>query len=284
MITTIVLKILLIIILVIVILLHFSLTIYVRGGTGGELVIKAKYLGITLYPRPKKKKKRRRKKDAAAEDVGDILDEQDEAAEAEEAADNGGADHEEVTAQAEVSVSEDKPETTLDVPDEETAQDKPGEVGENEKAEERPAKKKRRKKDGEEKEKSKEGKPSSRNASLSRLKKITETEAGRAGLKHILSELVRLFRQCLPTRFSLTGRFGFSDPALTGQAAGFLITLMMTYPDTVDILPDFEKEILEGEFAAEGSVYGVYALVFLIRVLIHTEARQTILYLLRGKA
>lgn len=145
-------------------------------------------------------------------------------------------------------------------------------------------KKKRRKKDGEEKEKSKEGKPSSRNASLSRLKKITETEAGRAGLKHILSELVRLFRQCLPTRFSLTGRFGFSDPALTGQAAGFLITLMMTYPDTVDILPDFEKEILEGEFAAEGSVYGVYALVFLIRVLIHTEARQTILYLLRGKA
>ena len=169
-ITTIVLKILLIIILVIVILLHFSLTIYVRGGTGGELVIKAKYLGITLYPRPKKKKKRRRKKDAADEDVTDIPDEEDEA---EEAADNGGADHEEVTAQAEVSVSEDKPETTLDVPDEETAQDKPGEVGENEKSEERPAKKKRRKKK-EKEEKSPDDEGEKKESKLDGLKRKWE--------------------------------------------------------------------------------------------------------------
>ena len=154
MITTIVLKILLIIILVIVILLHFSLTIYVRGGTGGELVIKAKYLGITLYPRPKKKKKRRRKKDAADEDVTDIPDEEDEA---EEAADNGGADHEEVTAQAEVSVSEDKP----------------GEVGENEKAEERPAKKKRRKKK-EKEEKSHDDEGEKKESKLDGLKRKWE--------------------------------------------------------------------------------------------------------------
>lgn len=62
MITTIVLKILLIIILVIVILLHFSVTVFVRGGTGGNFEIKLRYLGITLYPRPKKKKKKKKKK------------------------------------------------------------------------------------------------------------------------------------------------------------------------------------------------------------------------------
>ena len=63
----------LIIIAVIVILLHFSVTVYVRGGTDGELVIKAKYLGITLYPRKKKdkKKKKRKKKKDEPEEIGD---------------------------------------------------------------------------------------------------------------------------------------------------------------------------------------------------------------------
>lgn len=77
--TTIILKILLIIIAVIVILLHFSVIVFVRGGTNSKFEIKVKYLWITLYPRkkkPKKPKKKRRKKAAEEEKKEeDILDE-----------------------------------------------------------------------------------------------------------------------------------------------------------------------------------------------------------------
>ncbi|MBQ8965674.1 hypothetical protein [Ruminococcus sp.] len=140
MIATIVLKILLIIILVIVILLHFSLTIYVKGGTGGEFVIKAKYLFFTLYPRkpkPEKEKKKKRRKEKE-EDFEDDLTEETELP----------ADTYEDT-EGEVSVqeaaAEEKPEavaTEDTAAEEETAaEDKPDEPA----AEEKPPKKKGRK-------------------------------------------------------------------------------------------------------------------------------------------
>ena len=140
MITTIVLKILLIIILVIVILLHFSVTVYVSGGTGGEFVIKAKYLGITLYPRSKKEKKQKKKKkkkdeapdDEAFEDAEPDAPTQEEAALAEEKPEPA----EEVPADGEEAPSESSQDTSEDAPEEE---EKPS------------GKKKRRKKEKKEK-------------------------------------------------------------------------------------------------------------------------------------
>ena len=108
MITTIVLKILLIIIAVIVILLHFSVVIYVSGSTSGQFVIRAKYLGITLYPRPKKdkkeKKKKRRRKKAKKEDEyipDEILDETEELSETDNVLDE------------DISLSEEKPQDAV---------------------------------------------------------------------------------------------------------------------------------------------------------------------------
>ena len=72
----IVLKILLIIIAVIVILLHFSVTVYVKGSTDGEFEFKVKYLFFTIFPRkekpkkPKKEKKKKRKRQKK-EKIGD---------------------------------------------------------------------------------------------------------------------------------------------------------------------------------------------------------------------
>ena len=151
-ITTIVLKILLIIILVIVILLHFSVTLYVSGGTDGEFVIKAKYLGITLYPRKKKakKKKTRRKKEEVVEDEfdDDLTEELENSAMMQ-------------------SVSEEKPEVTLEdeviedtaeeavseetIPEETPPEDEPEE-------DKKPEKKEKKKKEKKEKKK-KEKKP-----------------------------------------------------------------------------------------------------------------------------
>ena len=72
----IVLKILLIIIAVIVILLHFSVTVYVKGSTDGKFEFKVKYLFFTIFPhkekpkKPKKEKKKKRKRQKK-EKIGD---------------------------------------------------------------------------------------------------------------------------------------------------------------------------------------------------------------------
>lgn len=55
----IVLWILLGLIALIVILLHFSVTVEIKGGTNSDFVLKIKYMGFTVYPRPPKKKKKK---------------------------------------------------------------------------------------------------------------------------------------------------------------------------------------------------------------------------------
>ena len=172
MITTIVLKILLIIILVIVILLHFSVTVFVRGGTGGNFEIKLRYLGITLYPRPKKKKKkktkkRRKKKKAVkpkqeisetnteemTETVAEVAEEKpDETADTQSAAEEiHSATVEEVFGEEDISVGEE----TSSIEDEKP-EDKPaGKKGR--KSRKRKEKKKKEKKPREKKEKPEKG-------------------------------------------------------------------------------------------------------------------------------
>ena len=182
MITTIVLKILLIIILVIVILLHFSVTVFVRGGTGGNFEIKLRYLGITLYPRPKKKKKkkkRRKKKKAVkpkqeisetnteemTETVAEVAEEKpDERADTQSAAEEiHSATVEEVFGEEDTSVGEE----TSSIEDEKP-EDKPaGKKG-------RKSRKKKEKKKKEKKPREKKEKPEKGESKLDGLKRKWE--------------------------------------------------------------------------------------------------------------
>ena len=181
MITTIVLKILLIIILVIVILLHFSVTVFVRGGTGGNFEIKLRYLGITLYPRPKKKKKKKKKRrkkaekpkqevsedtsEEVTETVEEVAEEKpDETADTQSAAEEiHSATVEEVFGEEDISVGEE----TSSIEDEKP-EDKPaGKKG-------RKSRKKKEKKKKEKKPREKKEKPEKGESKLDGLKRKWE--------------------------------------------------------------------------------------------------------------
>ena len=179
MITTIVLKILLIIILVIVILLHFSVTVFVRGGTGGNFEIKLRYLGITLYPKKKKKKKRSKKKKSVkpkqeisetnteemTETVAEVaVEKPDETADTQSAAEEiHSATVEEVFGEEDISVGEE----TSSIEDEKP-EDKPaGKKG-------RKSRKKKEKKKKEKKPREKKEKPEKGESKLDGLKRKWE--------------------------------------------------------------------------------------------------------------
>lgn len=182
MITTIVLKILLIIILVIVILLHFSVTVFVRGGTGGNFEIKLRYLGITLYPRPKKKKKKKKrikKKKAVkpkqeisetnteemTETVAEVAEEKpDETADTQSAAEEiHSATVEEVFGEEDISVGEETSSIEDEKPEDKPA-DKKG----------RKSRKKKEKKKKEKKPREKKEKPEKGESKLDGLKRKWE--------------------------------------------------------------------------------------------------------------
>lgn len=76
MIAIIVLWILLGIIAVIVIMLHFSVTVHLKGGTDGSFDLRITYMGITVYPRPQKNKKRKKVKNKDAGQDHALYDEE----------------------------------------------------------------------------------------------------------------------------------------------------------------------------------------------------------------
>lgn len=59
----------------IVVLLHFSVSVEVKGGTNSDFVLKIKYMGFTVYPRPPKKKKKKSPKPKVKKKTDDTFEE-----------------------------------------------------------------------------------------------------------------------------------------------------------------------------------------------------------------
>lgn len=58
----------------------------------------------------------------------------------------------------------------------------------------------------------------------------------------------------LPQKIRLQAEFGFDDPATTGNLLAVFSILYAFYGDTIEVVPHFEEEILQGEFEASGRV------------------------------
>ena len=69
--------------------------------------------------------------------------------------------------------------------------------------------------------------------------------------------------------------FGFEDPYRTGQC---LAVLSMLYPfvgEYMNIQPEFEKQVLEGEAYVKGTVRAVYLVIFAGKMLLDKHVRAT---------
>lgn len=67
-------------------------------------------------------------------------------------------------------------------------------------------------------------------------------------------EVLHLLKTCRPKKLHGTLMFGFDDPYLTGKVLAFLSILYPWYGDDIDISPDFEHQILNGDIQATGKV------------------------------
>lgn len=108
-----------------------------------------------------------------------------------------------------------------------------------------------------------------------KLETFVTNEIHRVSWNRILQEIVRLIRYIRPKKLVLNLHFGFEDPALTGKVLGGLSVLYPFYAKYMNITPDFENKVLDGDAFVKGNVRGVHALVIVWNLIFDKNIRTT---------
>lgn len=101
-------------------------------------------------------------------------------------------------------------------------------------------------------------------------------EAHIGALGRIKSEVIRLLVSLKPNNLKGNVRFGMEDPYQTGQILAGLSVLYPIYGDNVEIYPEFDKKILEGDVYLKGHIRGVHAVKMVFNIIIDKNVRTTI--------
>ena len=89
------------------------------------------------------------------------------------------------------------------------------------------------------------------------VKKFFRSKMFREALLHAKKEVLYFLKKAAPKKVTGTVRFGFNDPALTGETLGILGMIYGKLPKDLSIQPDFEQEILQGDVRMKGSFQAV---------------------------
>ena len=101
-------------------------------------------------------------------------------------------------------------------------------------------------------------------------------------LRFLKRKVFRFLRELLPRRMSGALRFGFADPALTGQGAALAAMLLPLYRDNLEIEPLFDREELSGNLAFRGRIQLFVFLFGAAQLWFHPDFRFVYRHL-RGK-
>ena len=108
------------------------------------------------------------------------------------------------------------------------------------------------------------------------VKKFFRSKMFREALLHAKKEVLYFLKKAAPKKVTGTVRFGFDDPALTGETLGILGMIYGKLPKDLSIQPDFEQEILRGDVRMKGSFQAVTAAGIALRLFRDRNLRKTI--------
>ncbi len=95
-------------------------------------------------------------------------------------------------------------------------------------------------------------------------------------LSRVKKEVIRLLISLKPKKLRGKVRFGMEDPYQTGQILAALSVLYPVYGDNVEIFPEFDQKILEGDVYVKGHVRGIHAVKMVFNIIIDKNVRTTI--------
>ena len=86
-------------------------------------------------------------------------------------------------------------------------------------------------------------------------------------------QVKKLLRHVLPRKISGRVRFGFDDPATTGQILTYISPFYGLYAKTLKLEPIFEEKVLDGELHVKGHIRAATLLWIVIRVVLNKNFR-----------
>ena len=99
-------------------------------------------------------------------------------------------------------------------------------------------------------------------------------EPAKKALAFIKLQCGGLFRHLKPKKFQLTLHFGFEDPAMTGQVLAAVSMFYGWYCEHVDLYPDFEQAVLEGNIYIKGRIRAFSLLIIGVKLLLNRNLRK----------
>ena len=103
-----------------------------------------------------------------------------------------------------------------------------------------------------------------------------KAEAHVGAFGKIKKEIIRLLISLKPKKMHGKIRFGMDDPYKTGQILAVLSALYPIYAENVEIYPEFEEKVLEGNIYIKGHIRGIHAVVMAFRIILDKNVRTTI--------
>ncbi len=99
------------------------------------------------------------------------------------------------------------------------------------------------------------------------VKIFFQDENNKIGLKYGYSNLKGILRHIKPRKVIANIEFGTGDPSSTGQILGVAAVFMGIYGNSVKIIPDFENEVIKGDFYCRGRIQSLILLIIGIKVI-----------------
>lgn len=90
--------------------------------------------------------------------------------------------------------------------------------------------------------------------SFERMREILTNEENREVFRLLVSRGRKLFRHVCPKKIKGKLQFGFSDPYRTGQVLTAVSPFYGLYAKELELIPDFEHEVLKGEISVKGRI------------------------------
>ncbi len=112
-----------------------------------------------------------------------------------------------------------------------------------------------------------------RSTQLKKLKALWEDKRFAAGKALLLSRVVRLLSELKPRKGNGYVRIGMDDPYSTGQAMQAAAFLYPFYAETIELIPDFDQSILEGELDIGGRIRLIIPAEAAIRIFFNKELK-----------
>lgn len=106
--------------------------------------------------------------------------------------------------------------------------------------------------------------------------KILQTESFKRAFMLCREQLLRLMKIVLPRKVSGTFTIGMEDPAATGQILSIYGILYPLIGDSITVIPDFEKPVMEGSFRFKGKITAFTLIRIAVKIYFDKDLKRVI--------